>query len=141
MSSLENWNHEWFGVWMESGAAHEKCPSIRDFIDKQSPDYHDKDQLAKYLETAQVVATTSRLRFPCVLTGKKFVGSLSYRTNGKWLWPDDLAYYVREHHVRLPTKMVEAIRQSAYKTPVVSDETISNLERPPTTSQPRSNEQ
>jgi hypothetical protein len=131
MNNTENWNHKWFGVWMETAPVYGKCPSINDFIEKTSIDYQDKEQIAVYLETAQVVATTSRLRFPCVLTGKKFSGSLSYRTDGKWLWPDDLAYYVREHHVRLPDKMVETIRHNEFKPPSVTEDMVRNLEWPP----------
>ena len=131
MNNAENWDHAWFGVWKETGPVFKKCPSIHEFIDEKVTDYRDKDKILEYLEKAQVVATTSRLSFPCVLTKKKFTGSLSYRTDGIWLWPDDLAYYVREHHVRLPVKMLETIRLNSYTPPTVSLETIQTLERPP----------
>ena len=133
MNKMEKWQHKWFGVWIENGTAYGMCPSITEFIDKKAADYQDKTQIAEYLETAQVVATTSRLRFPCVLTGKKFMGSLSYRTDGEWLWPDDLAYYLREHHVRLPEKMLEVIRRNNYQPPDVDKDKIKDLEWPPTT--------
>jgi len=68
MNNAENWDHAWFGVWKETGPVFKKCPSIHEFIDEKVTDYRDKDKILEYLEKAQVVATTSRLSFPCVLT-------------------------------------------------------------------------
>ena len=131
MNEILNWKHRWFGVWRESGRAYEKCPSIKDFIDPKFTEHHDIDKITRYLETAQIVSTTSRANFPCVLTGRRFSGSLSYRTDGEWLWPDDLAYYVREQRVSLPLELVTMMENYKYQPPVVPQEAIQKLEWPP----------
>ena len=131
MTSSGTWTHRWFGVWQETGDAYRNCPSITEFIDPGAATQYDIDAVASYLENAQVVATTSRLGFPCAVTGKQFGGSVSYRTDGVWLWLDDLAYYVREHNIRIPDKMLETMQRNNFVPPPVSDVDVEKLEWPP----------
>ena len=131
MTNSTNWQHKWFGVRRELEPEYQLCPSITDFLRAEHPANVHAEDTARYLETAQVIAITSRLRVPCVLTGKTFIGSLAYRTDGEWLWPDDLAHYFREHDIQLPQAMLETMKRNGFQPPPVSAEAIANLEWPP----------
>jgi hypothetical protein len=131
MSIEKTWTHRWFGIWKETGKAYEKCPSIEEFIDPDAASRLDREAVSYYLENAQVVATTSRLDFPCAITGKVFSGSISYRTDGVWLWLDDLSHYVREHDVCIPDAMLNTMVKNSFIPPSVAEADIEKLEWPP----------
>ena len=130
MSFASEWKNRWFGVWREMGAAFSACPSVRDFVGSADWAGYDRDGLVRYLETAQVVASTSRMAFPCVLCGAREGGSLSYRTDGVWLWPDDLPHYISEHSIVPPRSMLEHIASKRYRPPTVSQEQVDQLQWP-----------
>lgn len=130
MSTHTEWKKRWFGVWREAGGAYSACPSVNDFIDPTLLAAYDRDRLVRYLETAHVVATTSRLNFPCVVCGARRGGSLSYRTDGDWLWPDDLGHYVTEHNVAPPLAMLASVVAHGYAPPAVSQAQVEQLQWP-----------
>ncbi len=130
MSSRSAWNKRWFGVWRESGAAYHACPSVKDFIDPAALIVYDRERLVRYLETAHVVAATSRMSFPCVVCGVRLGGSLSYRPDGEGLWLDDLGHYVGEHGGAPPPAMLERAAARGYEPPAVSQDEVERLEWP-----------
>jgi hypothetical protein len=126
------WAHRWFGYWREYGAAYSECPSIHDFVDQQVVSNYNKEGLRFYLTNAPIVASTSRINFPCPFTGRRVSGSLSARTDGEWNWFDDLPDYIEAFNVRLPAHFEEKIRALNFCPPTeVSLEQINALERPP----------
>lgn len=129
MRKASNWSHKWFGVWREFGRGYENCPSIHDFVGSENSPTYDVGRQLLYLETAHVIAATSRMNFPCVITGTVFHGSLCVRTDGVWWWHDDLGHYIKKHRVFLPPAMVAVIEENNYSPPSVSDEQISQLDR------------
>jgi hypothetical protein len=128
MSDIFSWNHRWFGLWKELGRGYESCPSVYDFVDVTVSDFYDVERLINYIESAHVIVTTSRVSFPCVITRNVFTGSLSDRTDGVWWWRDDLGYYIRNHHVCIPVKMLSNIVQNNYTPPFVTETQINTLE-------------
>jgi hypothetical protein len=71
------------------------------------------------------------MAFPCVFTGHEFDGPLSCRTDGVWVWWDDLSHYLKEHHLVIPGEMLHNIQANDYETPSVTLEQILRLEWPP----------
>lgn len=130
MNSSNEWNKRWFGVWRESGPAYGACPTVKDFVDPAALAAYDRERVVRYFETAHVVASTSRLQFPCVVCGARHGGTLSYRTDGEWLWPDDLGHYVGEHGVAPPRAMLEHIAANGYLPPAVSQNQVERLQWP-----------
>lgn len=47
------------------------------------------------------------------------VGIGSLRTDGTWIWRDDLHYYVSKYHLSLPSAFLAHIRKNEYTTPPV----------------------
>ena len=131
MSVLDLWNHKWFGLWQEYGPAYEDCPRARDYVVPEVASHYDKARLREYLTKAQIVATTSRHSFPCPFTGKRIAGSISFRTDGQWLWLDDLSDYIDQFDIAIPTAWLQQIEANGYVPPPVDLDAIERLEYPP----------
>lgn len=133
MSVLDDWNHKWFGMWQEYGPAWANCPSARSFVFPEVVADYDKIRLRHYLTTAQEIASTSRSSLPCPFTGDRIPGSLTFRTDGEWHWPDDLPDYIERFDVAIPTAWLRAIEARNYVPPrPIEQDAIEKLERPPT---------
>jgi hypothetical protein len=124
------WQERWFGVWREFGAGYERCPSIEEFVDA-SWAHPRRADIVEYLSDAPIVATTSRLAIPWATGSGDGRQSVSYRSDGEWLWLDDLGYYVEHHGVRLPDAFVAAIEARSFVAPAQLDRDPSELAWPP----------
>jgi hypothetical protein len=131
MSILDQWEHRWFGIWKEYGDAYQNCPSIYRFIIPEIAAHYLKKPLRNYLTTAPIVASTSRASFPCPFTGERKDGAISFRTDGYWLWLDDLADYIDQYNVCIPSAWLHEIIKYRYIPPDVGPKSRSNLEWPP----------
>lgn len=139
MNQIESWDHKWFGWWRESGEYegpyedgyfnNANGPSIRDFVQKGRYEEMEKKKIITYLETAYACMATSRMAVPCAFTGQTFRGSLCVRTDGVWYWQDDLPYYMSEHHVCVPERMLANIRGNGYMPPKVTRVPRATLDR------------
>lgn len=137
MNSLEQWPHRWYGVWLEHGPIYKECPSIRDFVSQDIISHSDKSRLLNYLRNGHVVASTSRSQFPCPFTGVRNTGSISYRTDGTWLWLDDLPEYVEHFNVDIPAALIRFIRENNYTVPYIDPHSLRSLEWPPVSHEAR----
>lgn len=57
-----------------------------------------------------------------VLAPGRLIGSPHILTDGAWCWPSDLAHYVENYHVRLPTEFLAHMREQNWAAP--SDERV-----------------
>jgi hypothetical protein len=81
-------------------------PDPATFVDKRW-DSEERDLVAMYLSSGIVTWAAGGIS-SCRLCGKPN-GSAEY-TDGVFLWPEGLAHYIRDHHVRIPRRVVEHIR-------------------------------
>lgn len=131
MNTIDQWSFKWFGVWREYGPKYKDCPSIREFVSPELVAHYDKKRLGEFLLNGQIVASTSRANFPCPFTGTRHPGTLSFRTDGKWLWLDDLPDYIENFAVAIPSKWLRSIESGGYEIRPVTDHEISTLQWPP----------
>jgi hypothetical protein len=130
MDRLHDWEHRWFGFWSEYGPSFSRCPSIREFLRPRSGGSYDCNAVATYLSTAHVIMSTSRMAWPNPFGLSARPTSLSMRTDGVWVWPDDLAEQVEELGVALPTSLLEHMARNGFRPPGVSEQQIQELEWP-----------
>lgn len=130
MDQINRWPHRWFGIWNEYGPAYANCPSVRDFVCPSVAQSYAQRRLREYLTSAQEVASTSRQNFPSPFSGARRSGSISFRTDGTWLWLDDLPDYIEEHGVAIPAAFLAQIEANNFVPPKVDQEAIAKLEWP-----------
>jgi hypothetical protein len=59
---------------------------------------------------------------------KKAVAPLEIATDGIWVWPRDLSYYVGNYHLALPSEFVEHMRMCSWNPVSLSREDLIKIE-------------
>ncbi|WP_367135036.1 TNT domain-containing protein [Saccharothrix sp. HUAS TT1] len=80
------------------------------------------DDVLAYLENAPVVLAARSYGPDALDPGATPSVPLSFHTDGAWVWPGGVAYYLREHHVPPVPQLVQHIRDNGYTVPPVSPE-------------------
>ncbi|WP_157982559.1 hypothetical protein [Nocardiopsis sp. FIRDI 009] len=87
-----------------------------------------KEQIAEYLDRGSVVAAATRVLFDVLDEECPAICSLSVLTDGVWLWPSDLSYYVRECNVRLPGRFVRHAEATGWVPMIPGEEELDEIE-------------
>jgi hypothetical protein len=86
----------------------------------------DEDAIAAYLDAGHVMVaspgTTKDIFDPAKRTGPPH-----YMTDGRYLWPGDVAHYVRTYHVALPADFLDHMRMNGWRVPPVE---LARVRRP-----------
>lgn len=95
-------------------------PSLKDYTSDQPQEY--EEDIARYLESAPVFSGVGKAVGDVLdpnAAAVLFPGSL---TDGYYVWPAELAYYVRKYHVRVPQQLIERMKTMDWQPP--ADEEI-----------------
>jgi hypothetical protein len=101
-------------------------PSIDDCAERSGG--RDEDAIVRYLNAGATLAATGSMVDDCLDNTRKGVAPLEIATDGRWVWPRDLAYYVGEYHVRLPQEFVEHMRAHDWTARAFTSEELEGLE-------------
>jgi hypothetical protein len=94
-------------------------PSIREAV---RPTRHpDEARIVAYLEAGICLAACGGGRRDVLDPSSGLWTRPDIMTDGVWLWPGELPYYVAAYGVELPTEFVDHMRQSGWAVPVVSE--------------------
>ncbi len=96
--------------------------SVRDFLADSA--YGDEQGITQYLLAGHDLFSIMGSSEDVLGSGQTVMGGDSIYSDGEWVWRGDLWFYVRTHHVTLPTEFLERIRNFAY---VMPDEELSSL--------------
>ncbi|TDO35252.1 hypothetical protein EV643_12358 [Kribbella sp. VKM Ac-2527] len=91
------------GYWR--GPTSPQWPDPANFVDPDW-DLHERETVVQYLQGGFIFRAFGGLS-PCRFCGKAN-GALEL-TDGTWYWPDGLAHYLTDHHLRLPRVFVEHV--------------------------------
>ena len=86
-------------------------------------------ELVGYLESAPALATTGSLVDDVLDGAQKGVARLEVATDGEWVWPRDLAYYVSRYRVGLPADFIEHIHAAHGAPPSLDHEDFDRITR------------
>ncbi|MFJ2113240.1 MULTISPECIES: hypothetical protein [unclassified Streptomyces] len=95
----------------------DSAPSIHD--DVRSHALHDESQTLEYMSSSVEIYSTMGADRDVISDDEWIPGAGSLVTDGTWLWPVELEYYVRRYHVELPEDFLTDIRASNYTPPTV----------------------
>lgn len=128
--NYNNWPFKWYGLWKEYGTGYENYPSIKEFIDQQKNRTYNKERLIEYLNTGVVVATTSKRNFISPFKSDNESGSISFRTDGKWLWLDNISEFISHNELTIPENWYNEILDRDFIIPEVAESQLQGLEWP-----------
>ena len=94
------------GYW-SGGYADRGWPDVGEFVDEDWDEDEGVD-VGLYLRNGLVARAWMGFS-PCRLCDNATNGNLDL-TDGVYIWPEGLAHYVLDHHVRLPREFIEHVR-------------------------------
>jgi hypothetical protein len=88
----------------------------------------DEADIVRYLSAATLLAISGVVPddyFDAASTAAEYLG---IATDGTWIWPTDLAYYVSRYHVRVPEDFVRHMYEMAWEPPRLDSDELRLLE-------------
>ncbi len=76
-----------------------------------------------YLDGAPVILASRSRDVDAFDASRTDAVPLNFRTDGSWVWPGAVAYYLREHGISPDPELVEHIRAAGYTVPQVDEAT------------------
>ncbi|WP_285639504.1 hypothetical protein [Lentzea sp. NBRC 102530] len=83
-----------------------------------------QERLAAYLERGRNYAVSTSVVVDVLSEERVEIGRLATLTDGTWLWPTDLAHYVRRYNVSVPAEFVAHAAALGWEPPEVTWEQI-----------------
>ncbi|MFF3845394.1 hypothetical protein [Streptomyces sp. NPDC002328] len=87
----------------------------------------DSARISAYLASGHELFSAMGARRDVVTREKLILGADSLRTDGTWLWREDLRHYFDRYHVLLPDDFVALVRERRYAVPSISPEDLRQL--------------
>ncbi len=94
-------------------------PSIREAV--RSSAHPDAGRIIAYLESGICLAACGGVQRDVLDPLSRQVTSPDIVTDGVWLWPGELAYYVGTYRVELPEAFVAHMRRNGWTVPVLGE--------------------
>lgn len=89
--------------------------SVRDVLMDSA--YEDEQGIVQYLLAGHDLFNVMGSSEDVLGSGQTVMGGDSIYSDGEWVWRGDLWFYVRTHHVALPSEFVDRIRAFDYVMP------------------------
>jgi hypothetical protein len=83
-------------------------------------DEDERDRVSSYLDEGVPLLITPSLTPDVVDPARGDVVPTAFRTDGRWIWTDAVAYYLREHRLAPDPDLLDEIRANDYLPPEVS---------------------
>jgi hypothetical protein len=115
------------GFFRELRHGHPDGPSLREAVDDDS-DPADPE-IVDYLDAGSVVAVAGKLVDDVLDDSKVGVAPMDVRTDGVWIWPGDLSYYVRTYGIVLPADLVDHARAQGWEPPALDRDALAEVSR------------
>lgn len=100
-------------------------PSLED--DKDQLPIDKRKDAARYLRAGACLAVTGQNTMDW-FAPLHVAGPLAVYTDGVWVWPGDLAYYVERYGVAVPAEMLAWMEAQAFECPTLSHDELLKAE-------------
>jgi len=94
-------------------------PSLRDNIHAEAQEH--EDEIARYLEIAPSYSGMGTIVGDVLNPNAQVILFPGRRTDGVFVWPAELSYYVRRYHLRVPDLLVERMASLNWQPPTEED--------------------
>ena len=105
--------------------ADETDPSMLDQIGKK---IEHKKEICKYLQSGMVLAACGEVVNDILHPERGIAGTPDDMTDGKWIWPGDLAYYVSNYDLKLDDGFIDYMISQNWSIPEMIDIDFDHLE-------------
>ncbi|WP_231493981.1 hypothetical protein [Nocardiopsis sp. CNT312] len=115
------------GFFQEPPHADRRGESLRECV--WLGDESMKERIAHYLDRGSVVVAATRILHDILDEGRSPICSLHILTDGVWLWPSGLPFYVRRYNVRVPHDFISHAESSGWDPKVLAEEELDEIDR------------
>lgn len=115
------------GFFRELRHGHDNGPSLIEAVGVEGAASAEEARIVSYLQSATTLAATTAKVGDFINPEVGEIATASIRTDGRWAWPDDLAYYISTYHVDLPPEMLENLRENSFEAPAVPAARLSEI--------------
>lgn len=130
MSIFSEWPHKWFGFWASASSnkasTSYSLPLITEFLEEKHRVVHGHE-VESYLLNAPRILTVPTSECVFERDNLDHVGTLCLRTDGEWLWWDNIVHYMIHHHLRLPDALIEHIGNKDFEPPKSLELTVQDM--------------
>jgi hypothetical protein len=109
-AKLNEWNHEWFGLWDDGVLKY--YPDFRDYVDLDKLD--DQEKVLFYLNSSPILEVYPLFQ-GCRICNENIKHGL--RTDNELVWSMNLPHFMEKHDVGLPKRFIDKIRNAEYIPP------------------------
>ena len=113
------------GYYNEMPHGEQTDPSIKKNIGGK---VDNKKEVCKYLRNGMVLAACGEVVKDVLHPEKGIIGTPDDMTDGTWLWPADLAYYVEEYDLQLDERFLIHMSNNNWTVPNSIEIDFDNLE-------------
>lgn len=114
------------GFYREMQIAGDEHPSLREAIGTLSEDA-EKDRIVRYLADGRGVVMAPAMVGDALDPDRPAVAELGLLTDGEWLWPAELEYYVARYDVGVPDLFVEHMAANGWTVPSLTGEELNRI--------------
>ncbi|WP_434533272.1 hypothetical protein [Amycolatopsis carbonis] len=93
----------------------------RPVVEREALPEAERERVLAYLESAPAVLASRSFDVDAFEPGRADVVPLTFRTDGSWVWPGAVAYYLREHAVAPDPELLSHIRGQRFEVPDVGE--------------------
>lgn len=108
------------GYYKEMPQGINSTESIYDYINKE--DSTRIKNICHYLESGVELVVTPEIVNDIIHPENGIAGIASTYTDGMWIWPGDLAYYVKVYKLKLPDEFVSIMEQRGWNVDISVDD-------------------
>lgn len=101
------------GFYREMPYGKRNDPSIFDFIQEKENDNEEK--IINYLKQGIVLVSCGGIVNDIVKPENGIAGCPDMLTDGVWLWPGELSYYVEKYHILLDAEFIKAMQKNKWR--------------------------
>ena len=110
------------GFFREMPFAEPADPSIKDFVNFANTQ---KEQICAYLLSGIPVVICPSVEVD-IINPDLISGTGSFLTDGKWTWPECLAYYVKKYDIRIDDDFLATMEENNWTIPISEKDIIDN---------------
>ncbi|MFI0350659.1 hypothetical protein [Actinomadura sp. 9N407] len=97
-------------------------PDGRPVVQRPEVPAGDRDAMVRYLEQAPIVLAARSYEGDMLDPERARNVPLTYHTDGTWIWPGAVGYYLRAHGVPPEPELADHIRAGEFRVPEVADD-------------------
>jgi len=108
------------GYFKEMPHGNKSSASIYDYINNGNAG--EIEHICHYLESGIEFIVSPEISEDIINPAKGTAGVISDYTDGTWLWPGDLSYYVKNYGLKIPEEFLQTMRANNWKVPITLDD-------------------